>query len=37
MLENFKFVREENRLAIVIRFSFENIQAMEFWKFFRLF
>ena len=32
MLENFKFVCEENRLIIVILFSFENIQGMDFEK-----
>ena len=36
-VENFKVVHEESRLAKVIHFFIETIQAMEFWKKFRLF
>ena len=36
MLENFKFVREENRLAIVIRFSFENNSSNAVLKIFQV-
>ena len=31
-MKNFKFIHKENRLANVIRFSIETIQAMEFCK-----
>ena len=31
-VENFKVVHEESRLAKVIHFFIETIQAMEFWK-----
>ena len=34
MLKNFKFVHEENRMAIVVRFSVETIKGMEFWGYF---
>ena len=31
-MKNFKFIHKENRLANVIRFSIETIQAMKFCK-----
>ena len=31
-MKTFKLFHEQNRMANVIRFSIETIQAMEFWK-----